>query len=205
VDAKEMLCTQVVPTVRGNYEGYSRRDIVGAIKARRMQSMLGSPGLADFEGMVREKLIDDCPIDHIDLKNAHSIFGPDLASVRGRTVRRKPERVEVNVVAIPKDFLRLHKFITLTADIMFVNGLPFLLTRSRGIQLITVEYLPRRTAKTIGSKLTRVLQFYQRGGFIVQTALMETSRQSDPRVRHSPSTPPRQTNMCRRLNGPYGQ
>eukprot|EP00804_Cyclotella_cryptica_P031059 CCRYP_015979-RA/>CCRYP_015979-RA protein AED:0.11 eAED:-0.01 QI:0/-1/0/1/-1/0/1/0/114 len=56
---------------------------------------------------------------------------------------------------------------------MFVNGVPFLLTRSRGLQLITVEFLPRRTAKIIGEKLTRVLQLYHRAGFVVQTALMD--------------------------------
>jgi len=169
----DVLCAQIVPTVRGNFEGFSKRDIMGVIKARRLQSMVGGPGLADFDGIVREKMIDDCPIDQNDLKNAHTIFGPDLAGVRGRTVRRKPERVEVRVVAIPRDFLKLHRFLTLTADVMFVNGLPFLLTRSRGVQLITVEYLPRHTAKTIGHKLTRVLQFYSRGGYIIQTALMD--------------------------------
>ncbi|KAL7480380.1 hypothetical protein ACHAW6_006074, partial [Cyclotella cf. meneghiniana] len=172
------MCSQVVPTVRGNFEGFSKREVLQAIKARRLQSMVGGPGLADYAGMVREKMIEDCPVDHVDLKNAHTIFGPDLASIRGRTVRRKPERVEVRVVAVPRDFLKLHRFITLTADIMFVNGIPFLLTRSRGVQHITVEYLPRRTATIIGNKLTRVLQFYNRGGFVVQTALMDREFES---------------------------
>ena len=27
---------------------------------------------------------------------------------------------------IPKDFYQLHKVVTLTADVMFVNGIPFL-------------------------------------------------------------------------------
>ncbi|KAL7474428.1 hypothetical protein ACHAW6_000405 [Cyclotella cf. meneghiniana] len=61
----------------------------------------------------------------------------------------------------------------LTADIMFVNNTPFLLTRSRGIQLITIELLPRRTAKIIGEKLTQVLQVCGRVGFVVQIALMD--------------------------------
>eukprot|EP00804_Cyclotella_cryptica_P023700 CCRYP_019316-RA/>CCRYP_019316-RA protein AED:0.38 eAED:0.25 QI:0/0/0/1/0/0/2/0/908 len=169
----EILFNQVVPTLRERFAGYSRRDILGAIRARKLQSMIGGPGLADYEGMVREKMIDDCPIDHNDLKNAHNIFGPDLAGIRGRTVRRKPEHVDIKVVEVPRDFVKLHRFITLTADIMFVNGIPFLLTRSRGVQLITVEYLPRRTTRVIGDKLTRILQFYQRGGFTVQTALMD--------------------------------
>lgn len=126
----ELLCSQVVPTVHGNFDGYSKQDIIGAIKARKLQSMIGGPGLADYTGMVREKMIVDCPIDHIDIKNAHTIFGPDLAGIRGRTVRRRPEHVEVWVVAIPWDFLALHRFIILTADIIFVNGIPFLLTCS---------------------------------------------------------------------------
>eukprot|EP00804_Cyclotella_cryptica_P029617 CCRYP_019027-RA/>CCRYP_019027-RA protein AED:0.33 eAED:-0.47 QI:0/-1/0/1/-1/1/1/0/210 len=61
---------------------------------------------------------------------------------------------------------------------MFVNGIPFLLSSSRGVQLITVEYLPRRTGMIIGNKLTRVLQFYSRGGFVVQTALMDREFES---------------------------
>lgn len=77
------------------------------------------------------------------------------------------------MVEIPRDILKLHRFLTLTVDVMFVNGIPFLLTRTHGVQLITVEYLPRHTAKTIGQKLTHVLQFYSRGGFVIQTALMD--------------------------------
>eukprot|EP00804_Cyclotella_cryptica_P024426 CCRYP_015860-RA/>CCRYP_015860-RA protein AED:0.35 eAED:0.26 QI:0/0/0/1/0/0/3/0/310 len=151
-----MICSQVVPTVRANFEVYSRRNILGAIKARKLQSMIRGPAQADYEGMVYEKVIEDFTVDHNNLKNAHTIFGPDLADLRGRTVRRKPERVEVRVVAVPQYLLNL------IADIMFMNDIPFLLTCSRGVQLITVEYLPRRTAK-----------FYSRGGCIVHTALVD--------------------------------
>ncbi|KAL7480748.1 hypothetical protein ACHAW6_006407 [Cyclotella cf. meneghiniana] len=41
------------------------------------------------------------------------------------------------------------------------------------VTAITVEFLPRRTAKLIGMKLTWVLQLYSRAGFVVQTALMD--------------------------------
>lgn len=162
-----------VQTVQQSYEGFSKEQVKRAIKARKLQAMLGSPAKGDFEAMVRGKLIDDCPVDVSDLQNAHTIFGPDLAGLRGRTVRRRPERVTTNIVSIPRDFVLLHKFVTLTADIMFVNGVPFLVTRSRNIQLITVEFLRRRTAKIIGDKLTRVLHLYQRAGFTIQTALMD--------------------------------
>eukprot|EP00804_Cyclotella_cryptica_P007796 CCRYP_001377-RA/>CCRYP_001377-RA protein AED:0.71 eAED:0.39 QI:0/0/0/0.66/0/0/3/0/576 len=143
-----------VQTVQHNFEGFSRDQVLRTIKAWKLQAMLGSPAKVDFKGMVRGKPLDDCPVVVVDLWNAHTTFGPDLAGLQGRTVRSRPERVRTEIVAIPWDFVRLHKFVVLTADIMFVNGIPFLLTRSRGIQLITVEFLPRRMAKIIGAKLT---------------------------------------------------
>jgi hypothetical protein len=47
----------------------------------------------------------------------------------------------------------MHKYVTLVADVMFVNGLPFLVTSSRGISLVTIEYLPSRTAKRLAITL----------------------------------------------------
>lgn len=44
------------------------------------------------------------------------------------------------IVAAQSDFIWLHKFVMLTADIMFVNSILFLLTRSRGRQLIMIEF-----------------------------------------------------------------
>ena len=47
---------------------------------------------------------------------------------------------------IPRDFYRLNKFVTLTEDVMFVCGLPFLVTYSRSIKLTTTEFVLTRTA-----------------------------------------------------------
>ena len=62
---------------------------------------------------------------------------------------------------------------TLVADVMFVNGLPFLVTSSRGISLVTIEYLKSRTAKRLVDTLERVIRIYSKARFIVQTALMD--------------------------------
>ena len=77
----EILCSQLVPMVRENFEGYSKSDVIGAIKARNLQSMIGGVAQADYKGMVHEKMIADCPVDNNNLKNAHTIFGPDLAGL----------------------------------------------------------------------------------------------------------------------------
>ncbi len=74
--------------------------------------------------MVREQLLTNCPVTVRDVDNANRIFGPDLANLRGKTTRKKPERVLVEYVQIPRDFVQLHKYVTLVVDVMFVNGLP---------------------------------------------------------------------------------
>lgn len=135
--------TVCVQTVQQNFEGFSKDQVNRAVKAQKLQAMLGSPARADFESMVRGKLLEDCPITVANIHSARNIFGPDLVGLRGQTVQQWPERVITEVVPVPRDFVQLHKFVTMTTDIMFVNGVPFLMTRSQGIQLITVEFLPR--------------------------------------------------------------
>ena len=123
--------------------------------------------------MVREKLITNFPVTVHDVNNANRIFGPDLANLRGKTTRTKPERVRIEIVQIPKDFVQMHKYVTLVADVMFVNGLPFLVTSSRGLSLVTIEYLPSRTTKRLVHSLNRVCAIYATAGFVVPVAMMD--------------------------------
>jgi hypothetical protein len=63
--------------------------------------MLGHPTNHDFLGMVCDGIISNCPVTVNAVTNAHQIFGPDLAGIRGRTVRRPPESVTTDYVQIP--------------------------------------------------------------------------------------------------------
>ncbi|KAL3821708.1 hypothetical protein ACHAXA_003266 [Cyclostephanos tholiformis] len=54
---------------------------------------------------------------------ANDIFGPDLATIRGKTVRHSPERVVTDYVEIPRDFIEKHYRVTIVADVMFVNSI----------------------------------------------------------------------------------
>jgi hypothetical protein len=67
----------------------------------------------------------------------------------------------------------LHHFVTLTADIMYVNGVAFLNTLSRKISLQTVEHIQSRSAVLLIRALTKVMKLYARGGFIVNLIMMD--------------------------------
>ena len=101
------------------------------------------------------------------------MFGPDLSGVKIKTVGHKPDRVEVeDIVSITSDY---HRFVsmTLTADVMFVNGMPLLITLSRRIRLLTVEHIPSRTVNQLGSSLNKIVNLYDPGGFVVNVVLMD--------------------------------
>jgi hypothetical protein len=115
--------------------------------------------------------VTNIPVSHTDITNACTIFGPNLPNIRGKTVRHKPEKVITELIDIPDDYHRLHHFVILTADVMFANGLPFLVTLSCDIQMHTAEYLPSRTAKVLGNSINKIKNLYLRGGFMVNLLL----------------------------------
>ena len=51
--------------------------------------------------MVREQLLTNSPVTMQNINNANQIFGPDLANLRGKVTRTKPERARVEYVQIP--------------------------------------------------------------------------------------------------------
>ncbi len=154
-------------------EGFTKRDVEEAQKACEAQAMLGHPTNRNFLGMVHGGMISNCPMTANAVTNAHQIFGPDLAGVRGRTVRRPPEPVTTDYVQIPWVILERHQLVTLAVDVMFVNGVPFLVSVARGLNLVTAEFTPSRTAKQLAVGITRMIDIYARGGFQVGMVLMD--------------------------------
>ena len=117
--------------------------------------------------------VTNCPVKPRAIANALAIFGPNRAEVRAKTVRKKPDRVETDgLVAIPRDIFS-KRDVTLTADIMFLNGHAFLTTLSRRIRLVTAENVTRRTASHLHRALNKIIALYARGGFRVKVVLMD--------------------------------
>ncbi len=142
-----------VQTVRGNYEGYTKREVLQAKEACRGQVMPGNPSEKDYQGLVSRNLINNCPISLSDVSNTRAIFGPDLASVRGKTVRKKPAPVVTDYAAVPCTLVEVNKIITLAADIFFVDGTAFLLTVGRRLKFVTAKHVPVQTATSLSKHI----------------------------------------------------
>ena len=77
--------------------------------------------------MASKKTIQNFPINTSDITNDQNIFDQNLTGTRGKTVWQTPDRLVMDYNAVPKDFIKTHKFVTIVEDVMFVNGAPFLI------------------------------------------------------------------------------
>ena len=77
--------------------------------------------------------------------------------------------VTIYYVAIQRYLLKLHKYVTVEFDVIFVNNISFLITMSIGIKFINVEHIPKINAKQISKSPKISTQIYSRGNMILQT------------------------------------
>uniref|UniRef100_A0A7S4MQV7 Uncharacterized protein n=1 Tax=Odontella aurita TaxID=265563 RepID=A0A7S4MQV7_9STRA len=132
----------MVSTVAGNPEGYTDIEYAAAKEAKSGLALVGNPNTKDYINMVRAGLNRNFPITPDAVTAANKSFGPEVASLKGKTVRKSLNPFVTKYVEIPKAILELNKSVTLTEDVMFVNGLIFFVSTSRRIKFTTIEYIP---------------------------------------------------------------
>ena len=94
------------------------------------------------------------PGEVADISNSYVIFGPNRLRIGGETRRdTKVLRTKDQIFGIPQDFYKLHEMFIITADVMFVIGVTFLVTFSRKIKFRTAEFIPKLTLILIAKSL----------------------------------------------------
>ena len=74
-----------VETVRDNKTLFTKRQIKGAEKARRLYKCLSHPSMDDFKWALRTNCIKESPVTVNDAIIAEKIYGPDIAALKGKT------------------------------------------------------------------------------------------------------------------------
>ena len=174
----EDTAVAMVTTVDDIKSNYTNADYLRAVKAREIQISIGRPSTKDYIRIVTKNLLPNCPVTRKDIEAAEHIFGPDIGSLKGKTTRRKTHRIVEARNAIPPSILQRYREVTIGADLMYVNGIPLLVTTSRNLRFGTVEALRNRKAKTIRDAIKGVRQAYRTGGFVVKAAMMDNEFKS---------------------------
>jgi len=100
------------------------------------------------------------------------ILGPNLGSLKGKTVRKTLERVILNSLEnMPNELLTEHGNVTIAIDIMYINEIPFMMTTSRAIHFGTAEMIKNETNLTIIKSIQQIIDTYHGRGFRVKHVL----------------------------------
>ena len=156
----------------------SQREYKRAIKARDLYVMVGYPSTQDFINMVKFNLLENCNISERDIINAEQIFGKDIYAIKGKTVRKVPAPVEINYIEVPEDIFDKYKDVTISADIMYVQGIMFFVSVSKHIKFTTEEIIDNRSAKTLFKCLQNIQKVYKMRDFNIKCAMMDPEFQT---------------------------
>jgi hypothetical protein len=82
-----------VKTVSENKAGFMKRQIKEVEVARSLYSKLNYPSWKDFKWIIQSNQIKDCPVTVNNIDTALKIWGKNVAALKGKTTRTKPDPV----------------------------------------------------------------------------------------------------------------
>ena len=115
--------------------------------------------------MLRSNNIKDCPVISEDVRIAEDIFGPDVATLKGKSKRRKPEPVVEDIIEIPIELKLKNQNMTMGMDLMFINSVPFLTAIDRGPRYRSSIPLDSREHSECLRAIEDINRFYEQNGF----------------------------------------
>lgn len=126
---------------------------------------LGYPSDQDFKWLLKSNQIKDCPVTYNNAVIADKVWGPSVASLKGKTTRKTPLPVTSDIIQIPVKIRDLHRYITISIDVLFVNKIPFFATLSRKIIFTMVTHLSNQKIGIIFKAFSGIFKYYYQRGF----------------------------------------
>lgn len=161
----------MVSTVAENVKSFTKREVKRAEQARRLMAVIGRPSESKMCTILNNRQLMNSDACVQDVINARLIFGPDVGSLKGKTVREKEPHVDITITPIPTELMERHRHVVVCFDIMYVNRVVFLVSISRALKFCTAEALKNRRIDTILTGMQRIKTVYTRRGFVMDRAL----------------------------------
>ena len=168
VSKERVLDYCFVSTVADNEKKYHHREVAAAKTAGKIHRSLGRPAQKIFESAIFTNQFKNCPINVADVKRYFAIYGPDIASLQGKTVKRTSTPAKTLMpTSLPPSILQHHREITLCANNFFVQGIPFFHSISSKLQFLTATQLNNRSNSTLLKQFRTVQSLYAARGFVI--------------------------------------
>jgi hypothetical protein len=113
-------------------------------------------------------LIRNCPVTSDDAKRALKTYGPDIATLKGKTVKKQNQGIpNFQAAQIPVPIIEQYKNVRLFIDIFWVNGSPYFHTISEWVKFRTVAAINNRNKRTLHMETQAVINMHETRGFSI--------------------------------------
>jgi hypothetical protein len=155
-------------TVAENKGNSTRREIEGANRAQALYKKIGRPSEKEFTDILQNNLIRNCPVTSDDAKRALEIYGPDVATLKGITVKKQKRGIlNYQAVQIRAPIIAQYNNVRLFVDIFWVNRRPYFHTILEWTKFRTVVAINNRYKRTLLMETKVVTNMYETRGFNV--------------------------------------
>ena len=127
----------LVSTIEQRADKCTLRAYKKAVLACKFQHIMMYSGLMELSD-ASIKHLWNCPITKDDIRVPDDLFGPNLGSLKGKTVHHPNPHVTMAKEGVPWDVMKVHQVVMLAMDIMFINKVLFLGTISRNLKFGTI-------------------------------------------------------------------
>eukprot|EP00978_Attheya_sp_CCMP212_P017186 scaffold45596_cov58-Attheya_sp.AAC.9 len=162
-----------VTTLEENKKFHTKRQFERAKRARDFYHAMGTPSMPDLLAILRMNVVQDNPITIEDVKLAEKVFGPDVATLKGKTTRRKLIPVVEDMIPVPRELIQAQQHVTLTMDGLTINSLKFLATISKNLYYRTAHFVPKQMSEFYTHVVNSLVVVYNQGGFQIKKILCD--------------------------------
>jgi hypothetical protein len=120
----------MITTVEGNSVKHPQHDYSQRKLTRKIQQIIRGPSAKTFLSIIDNNLLQNSLVSRADVIAAERIFGPYVGFLKGKTVSKRPSVVRIDLAIIPISIVSKYQQVMVSADIMFVNKIPFFVTIS---------------------------------------------------------------------------
>lgn len=102
-----------------------------ATQSREIMEIIGIPSESYMSEIVSHKRLQNCKMSEKDARNAFNIFGPNLGSLKCKTVGRGEPHVEFSNRPIPQGIVDEYREVAIGFKVMYVNSIALAFSISR--------------------------------------------------------------------------
>ena len=117
---------------------------------RELSRKLGRPSKHMFEDIISKNLILNCLYTLDDVKRAEIVYGHDIARLKGHTTTKLGVVLpHLPPISLLENVLKCHLKVTISVDIISIQGYTFLITYSPQTRFRTITLTPSRSAAVL--------------------------------------------------------